>query len=194
MPLFALSLAAGIVAATPTTPIPWVEDDDYPSYAFRRGWEGVTVFELAVAADGRALGCTVAQSSGHEVLDERTCKAALRRAAFTPARDGDGTAVPGIFRGQVNWAVDPAKFAQSEAGPDLELSLSEMPDWVEGRVSVKYALMVDATGKPTACSALSGDQAGVLADLGCSRLLSDYRAPAAGNAAIRTAWITFVKG
>ena len=130
------------------------------------------------------------------MLDKRACATGMRKARFTPAQDATGAPTVGVYRSRLNWAVDPADFVQSEAGPDFEVSLSKLPASADGPVSVKYALMVDAAGKATTCAPISRAQP-VLQKLGCDKLMQDYRV-AAGSvapvAAVRTAWITFVEG
>jgi TonB family protein len=41
--------------------------------AFEKRWEGVTKFELLIAQDGSIADCKVTESSGHQILDQRTC-------------------------------------------------------------------------------------------------------------------------
>ena len=65
--------------------------------------EGTTRFEMAVAADGRPQSCVVARSSGKEALDKATCDAFMKRARFTPAKDANGVAIAGRYRGNVTW-------------------------------------------------------------------------------------------
>ena len=47
----------------------------YPTMARRLGLEGAVKLLIRVAADGRVLGVTVVESSGHKVLDEAAVKA-----------------------------------------------------------------------------------------------------------------------
>ncbi len=74
----------------------------YPPLARERGLEGRVVLRAEVGADGSALSVTVAQSSGHAILD-RAARDAVQRWRFTPARvDGVPVAgaidVPVVFR------------------------------------------------------------------------------------------------
>lgn len=57
----------------------------YPRAARRMGMEGRVVLEVTVGAEGRAQEVTVAESSGHGVLD-RAARRAVRRWRFEPAR------------------------------------------------------------------------------------------------------------
>ena len=58
---------------------------------------------MAVAADGRPQSCVVTRSSGKEALDKATCDAFMKRARFTPAKDANGVAIAGRYRGNVTW-------------------------------------------------------------------------------------------
>ncbi len=84
------------VAVAPPPPSPLVrpvpsEDNRQPRYprlAKRRGWDGVVVLAVHVAADGSVSDVEIAESSGHESLDEAARKAALEWT-YTPAHRGD---------------------------------------------------------------------------------------------------------
>ena len=64
---------------------------------------GTTRFEMVVTADGRPQSCAVTVSSGKEALDKATCNAFMKRARFTPAKDANGVAIAGRYRGNVTW-------------------------------------------------------------------------------------------
>lgn len=64
---------------------------------------GTTRFEMVVATDGRPQSCAVTVSSGKEALDKATCNAFMKRARFTPAKDANGAAITGRYRGNVTW-------------------------------------------------------------------------------------------
>jgi len=69
-------------------------DKPYPRVAIDNNWQGEVVVRMLVGADGRIAGLSVAQSSGHEVLDRQALEmfrnakprvpvpAALRGRAF----------------------------------------------------------------------------------------------------------------
>lgn len=67
--------------------------DDYPEEAVRNGWQGDVVVEATVSAEGLPTACTVVRSSGHQVLDDATCRIVMRRARFKPAINADGRPV-----------------------------------------------------------------------------------------------------
>ncbi len=88
-------------AASLKNPASIVTASDYPPNARNR--EGTTRFEMTVGADGRPISCSVTTSSGHADLDSAACKAFLKRARFSPAKDFQGNVVPGRYRGAVTW-------------------------------------------------------------------------------------------
>ena len=79
---------------------------DYPREAIEKGWTGTVVAELLVGADGNVERCTIVQSSGHDVLDQKTCDVLSTRAKFTPARDVNGNATGDLVRSPpINWGL-----------------------------------------------------------------------------------------
>ena len=191
-----IALASTVFAAMPTVPTPWFEEQDYPAQAFDRRQEGVTGFELVIDPSGRPVGCTVEASSGYPSLDRRACMIAQKRARFTPART-DGAASYGVYRGQIRWAMDPVDYAQSERGPDFEVTVNRLPADVAAPVSVKFAVAVDANGAPLACEAINTGHPEELNALGCAKLKQDFRRAVIADgrpiAAVQTAWITFTR-
>ena len=188
-----------VVAASPTTPLPWLKLDDYPTWAFAREWEGVTAMELLVAPDGKPASCTVIQSSGLKMLDHRACSVAKARARFSPALGSDGRPVYGSYRSRIFWSADPYKWAQTDTGPDLEVSLSRLPGGATAPVDLRFAYLVDAQGNASDCTPLAKDYAQVLVTLGCEQLLAKganqpAALPSRGTGpVVRTAWIRFTQ-
>jgi len=93
--------APRFVAAVPRSEIN--ERPDYPKLARARGWEGTTLLELSIDADGRVANARVLTSSGHEVLD-RAALAAVASWSFTPARRGD-TPVASNVEAPIVWRL-----------------------------------------------------------------------------------------
>lgn len=166
-------LMGAVVAATPVTPLPWFEFKDYPMRAFERKQEGVTQFELLVAPDGSIANCTITGSSGHEELDRTTCHLATKRVDFQPARGSDGQAVYGVYRSLAVWAL-PDNVIPSSPGPDLEVSVNQLPAGTAQPPVVKLAYALDAQGRASSCTLLPSSlkQPEVLVELGCRELLS----------------------
>ncbi len=77
--------------------------EEYPPVAKRRHWEGTTVVQLRFTAEGKVADISVAETSGHDVLDEAAVKM-IRNASPLPVppeglRGRDQVvAVPIIFR------------------------------------------------------------------------------------------------
>lgn len=200
--MFGLSILAGaVVAAAPVTPAPWFTFDDYPMKAFEKNQEGVTQFELLISPTGKIAECKVTVSSGSEELDRTTCRLANKRAQFNPARGPDGQAVFGVYRSQALWAI-PDNRITANIGPDLEVSVNQLPAGTTEPPVVKLAYAVDAQGKASGCTLMPSSlkQPAVLVELGCRELLSKAGvAPVVGPAgqpvpAVRTAAVRFNKG
>ena len=78
--------------------VPLLTGDDYPAEAVRKNWQGSVVTELKITKKGRVRACKVIESSGHAVLDKRTCEILIERARFNPAKDSAGRTVEGTYR------------------------------------------------------------------------------------------------
>lgn len=194
-----LLVAGGVVAATPITPEPWFDfAEDYPMKAFEKGIEGVTHFKLLVAPDGTVADCTVVQSAGYEEFDTTTCFLAQKRVRFRPARDAQGQAVFGEYRGEARWAM-PERTIPAATAPDLEVSLNKLPEGAIEPAAVKLAYAVDQQGNPSSCTLMPSSlrQPPVLVELGCKELLEKApREPVVGPAgqpvpAVRTGAVLF---
>ncbi|WP_300973886.1 energy transducer TonB [Sphingomonas sp. LHG3406-1] len=81
------------------------EGDAPPGLDLRR--PHVVGFRLLIGRDGRALDCRIARSSGLPALDAATCRAALRRLRWAPARDTAGRPVEAWARGEEEWLPRP---------------------------------------------------------------------------------------
>ena len=58
----------------------------YPLIAQRRGWQGVTLLEVRVSAQGKPLSVSIKMSSGYAVLDDTARDTVLNSYRFEPAR------------------------------------------------------------------------------------------------------------
>ncbi len=79
--------------------------DSYPFDAIRKGEQGRTVAWITVDASGTPTACRIESSSGSDSLDRATCRIALQRMHFDPARDGKGNAIAGGIRLPVKWVL-----------------------------------------------------------------------------------------
>lgn len=199
MPIIGSLLISGVIATTSATPLPWFDLNDYPTKAFEREWQGTTNFDVIVGPDGRSTDCRIVKSSGYDVLDRQTCWVAMKRARFTPAIGADGRRAFGVYRSQVVWSRPDRAGLQRDLGPDLEVSVNQLPAGTTGPAAVKLAYFVDATGNPSACTALpdSAKQPRQLIDLACQALFQQLphetvTANGAAVAAVKTAAVKVI--
>jgi TonB family protein len=170
MPIFGSLVISAVIATTPATPLPWFDLNDYPTKAFEHEWQGTTNFDVIVDPQGRSTDCRIAKSSGHEILDRSACWVAMKRARFNPAIGADGQHAFGVYRSQVVWSRPDRAGLQRDLGPDLEVSVNQLPPGTPA--AVKLAYFVDTAGNPSACTALpdSAQQPKQLVDLACQAL------------------------
>jgi TonB family protein len=173
MPGLMLLFAGSVIAATPATAQPWFEFKDYPMQAFEKRWEGVTKFELLIERDGSIADCKVTESSGHEILDQRTCFLASKRAKFRPAHGPHGELAYGVYRSQAVWVFPERTMLNANPGPDLEVSVNKLPEGTLEPPVVKLAYAVDAKGNAGSCSLMRSapKQPSALVEVGCQQLL-----------------------
>lgn len=65
-------------------------EPDYPAVAKKRDWHGLVKLRVQVTADGLSEQIDVAQSSGHDILDEAAIEA-VKTWRFIPAKRGETT-------------------------------------------------------------------------------------------------------
>jgi TonB family protein len=90
-----------LLSASLKNPGAVITDRDYPPRF--HSMEGTTRFELIVGPDGKPVSCSTTLSSGHDVLDKAACDAFVKRARFSPAKDGSGSPTTGRYKGSVTW-------------------------------------------------------------------------------------------
>ena len=83
----------------------WVTRDDYRSSWIAREMVGTARFRLEIDSTGKVTHCQITRTSGHDALDEATCRLVSRRAKFTPARDASGARVTGTYSNAVTWQL-----------------------------------------------------------------------------------------
>jgi TonB family protein len=187
MSLISSLVASAVVAAGPATPLPWFTFTDYPMKAFEREWQGVATFGVVVDPNGRPASCSIMLSTGHAPLDRETCYVAMKRARFTPAYGPDGRTTYGLYRSQVVWTRPDRPTIQRDPGPDLEVSVSELPAGTQMPAAVKVAYFIDAAGNPSSCTVLpeSAKQPGQLIDAACKQLFDQApRTAVSANGAV----------
>ena len=82
-----------------------IKDSDYPRGPRDAHVQGTTQTAIAVAANGRATGCRILRSSGSAELDDTTCRLAVQRFRFRPARDRSGHAVADSVDYDQEWTL-----------------------------------------------------------------------------------------
>lgn len=83
---------------------------DYPAEAYANKQEGTVFYQIQVDAKGAASDCKVIEGSGIAVLDDATCPALMRVAAFEPALDAAGKPIASIFEGVADWEIKEPEF------------------------------------------------------------------------------------
>lgn len=101
----ATPLADPVRAAPRGNPGGWVTDGDYRTRWIREGLSGTARFTLDIDAKGRVSDCTITRSTGHQALDEATCRLLAKRGRFSPARDGNGAKVSGSYSSAISWEL-----------------------------------------------------------------------------------------
>lgn len=192
-------LASSVVATASATPLPWFDLNDYPTKAFQREWQGVTNFAVIVGPDGKPADCKITKSSGYEMLDRSACWVPMKRARFTPAVGADGRPAYGVYRSQVVWRRPDRGLLQRDLGPDLEVSVNQLPPGTVEPVAVRVAYAVDAAGTPSSCTPLDSAQPRRLVDAACTALFQQLprepvTAHGAAVAAVKTAAVKVTAG
>lgn len=80
--------------------------ENYPPRAAREELEGTVSVRVTVTIDGRATGCSVTASSGHNILDDAACKDVERYARFDPALDDAGNPVAANWSTKITYKLN----------------------------------------------------------------------------------------
>ena len=82
-----------------------IGNEDYPRAALVERAQGTVEFSFTVLPDGRIANCRVTRSSNNAALDATTCRLALKRFRFRPARDSSGRAIASEVDGEQEWRL-----------------------------------------------------------------------------------------
>jgi protein TonB len=93
------------IATMPKVIAGGIVHSDYPSPALRYEMTGETRASMTVSRQGRVTRCRIARSSGHLLLDDRTCQIALTRLRLSPALDAAGTPIDAEVVMPVLWLL-----------------------------------------------------------------------------------------
>lgn len=105
----------GLLLSVAASPVPtgnpgeWATTIDYPPAAIFNRQEGIVVFQLVVNVDGTPSQCTIVESSGHPVLDTKTCELMMDRARFASA-SSQGYTAKNTYQNRVSWNLPPIDF------------------------------------------------------------------------------------
>lgn len=82
-----------------------IKDKDYPRVSALAGVGGTVWVRFAVETNGRATDCVVTRSSGHEDIDETTCRLIENRFRYKPATDYAGHPVRAYLVERHTWSI-----------------------------------------------------------------------------------------
>ena len=123
---FILIMAVASIAAAPSSNRAALKEGsivagDYPLTALAERQEGTVVVAFLIAAGGDVTKCQVAQTSGSDVLDARTCEIIVQRFRFNPARSSSGLAVEEWRTQKISWKLPAADDRYARATRRAEL-------------------------------------------------------------------------
>ncbi len=78
---------------------------DYPKRALKREAQGVSEAEVRVSAQGRVTSCFTVKTAGDPDLDAATCRVALTRMKFAPARNSFGKPIDQRLVLPIRWSL-----------------------------------------------------------------------------------------
>ncbi len=93
-----------------------IGDNDYPKAALVDRGQGLVRFAFTVLPDGRISNCRVTLSSGNSALDATTCRLALQRFRFRPARDTGGRPIASEEDGEQEWQLGKEREVETPEG------------------------------------------------------------------------------
>jgi hypothetical protein len=101
-----LFIASQLAAPLPIKPENWFSADDYPTDIVSGGETAFqSVTQTLIDSTGKMIGCRIETPSDDPKVDALACALILKRGRFEPARWGDGSPVPGIYRLVVSFVL-----------------------------------------------------------------------------------------
>lgn len=138
-------VSASVTGELLDDPHGWFTADDYPADAKRANQQGRVTIGLYVDSFGQPTRCILLHSSGSASLDQATCRLAMERARFKPARAPNGQPTGFIYTTGTRW----------ELTDDLDFDIgTSAPDVTKGpivRTLSRIIIDVDKDGRGTAC-------------------------------------------
>jgi protein TonB len=91
-------------AAAPPQPVQLAafDYDEFLERALELGMLSQTLrYTVTVAEDGKVTDCTLVRKFRRAFVNAQLCKAVVTSAKFAPARDGQGNAIAGTYKGDI---------------------------------------------------------------------------------------------
>ncbi|HKT84506.1 MAG TPA: energy transducer TonB [Novosphingobium sp.] len=145
------------------SPADWVRATDLPKIDEQ---VGVTTFDLTIDETGHASNCVIVVTSGSNQLDAAVCAAVMKRARFRPAKDGEGTPIPSVYRDRVVWRPYGSGYNRWTKKPDIVVSTPRASTDVK-RVA-EVIVMIDNTGEVNKCFVADSIRDAALDELACA--------------------------
>lgn len=83
----------------------FVGPNDYPMDALRQNQQGRLRFEVRIDPAGRVRRCIIVETSHVASLDAVTCRLAIQRLRFSPARDAAGHGIWASYSRRIVWMI-----------------------------------------------------------------------------------------
>ena len=150
---------------------------DYPVAAKRKRAPVRIVLRMRGEANGPAVDCEVAMSTGSSVEDTRRCDVAKKRARFKPATDQTGQPIAGEAMIAGGWFEQGAAMPASvPPAADAELTVSALPG---NRSSAEVAIVqiIAADGRVEQCAVSKESGIASLDASACSLIAGSAQRP-----------------
>jgi hypothetical protein len=174
-----LIISASLLAAPqPIHLETWFSEDDFPDSVMdqeKTAFRPVT--QTLVDAHGKIVGCRLETPSSSPEINGLACGIIMKRGQFQPARWSDGTAVAGVYRAAIGFAMEGDTLP---AADDVELEVASLPDGKK-KTQVHVAYAVDAQGKIVDCKEEPSTDKGskpanpALVSIACQTISADWK-------------------
>ncbi len=101
--------------------------EPYPTEALQLGEQGTVVLDLTISEKGRATVCRVMRSSGSKSLDYASCRIAVIRMRYAPAKNASGASTSGTAALSVQWQIDCGKSAIESHFDGVQVCADRVP-------------------------------------------------------------------
>lgn len=128
---------------------------DYPRWALKKNESAGTVVSVFIDPEGRALRCAIVAVIGSGRLADYICEQ-LKRVRFEPATDATGAKRYGKIVGLIKMALPDTEIGRQVIAlrqkPDVELTVTSLPDREERFREVKVEALVNDNGLIEDCN------------------------------------------